>query len=382
MPPRAYFVRHAFDVTAQLATRTEHVLAAEIACPAQHDRTAKRILTGVFSHWDCMDPTWNPGGLWRPLRLRATGALRITRTRITCIEASEARGRLAVDLTIDAGTLDERAQAGFVIAVRGSDGAELATHETELVVAAGENHRRVEIMVEDPPRWWPHRLGDQPRCDVDVTLTHDGTPSDHARRRTAFREVRMRNWIVTVNDERCFLMGSNYAPTRMELGAATPHEMRRDIDLARDANLDFLRVHAHVARPELYDAADERGMLLWQDFPLQWGYARGVRRQAVRQASVMVDELAHHPSVYLWCAHNEPLAVDLEPGAPIEPSRALRVASSMALPTWNKDVLDRSVARTIRRVDPTRPVVRHSGIFPGPAEVGTDAPPLLRLVLG
>ena len=44
-----------------------------------------------------------------------------------------------------------------------------------------------------------------------------------------------------------------------------------------DANLDLVRVHAHVARPELYDAADELGLLVWQDLPLQWGYARGVR---------------------------------------------------------------------------------------------------------
>ena len=29
------------------------------------DRRAKRNLTGIFQHWDCMDPTWNPGGLWR-----------------------------------------------------------------------------------------------------------------------------------------------------------------------------------------------------------------------------------------------------------------------------------------------------------------------------
>ena len=34
----------------------------------------------------------------------------------------------------------------------------------------------------------------------------------------------------------------------------------------------------------LVEAADAHGMLLWQDLPLQWGYARGTRKQAVRQA--------------------------------------------------------------------------------------------------
>ena len=42
------------------------------------DRTAKRNITGVFEHWDCLDPDWNPGGIWRPVRVDETGPVRIT----------------------------------------------------------------------------------------------------------------------------------------------------------------------------------------------------------------------------------------------------------------------------------------------------------------
>ena len=62
------------------------------------------------------------------------------------------------------------------------------------------------------------------------------------------------------------------------------------------------------AAPELYDAADEAGLLLWQDMPLQWGYARSVRKQAIRQARKAVDLLGHHPSIVIWCGHNVPVA--------------------------------------------------------------------------
>ena len=84
--------------------------------------------------------------------------------------------------------------------------------------------------------------------------------------------------------------------------------MRRDVELAVEAGLDALRVQAHIADHELYDAADELGMLLLQDFPLQWGYARQIRREAVRQAREAVDSLGHHPSIVQWCAHDEPVA--------------------------------------------------------------------------
>jgi beta-mannosidase len=87
----------------------------------------------------------------------------------------------------------------------------------------------------------------------------------------------------------------------------------------------------------------------------------------------MVDLLAHHPSVLLWCAHNAPFAVDHEPGEPWTRGALVKRALRTALPTWSKQVLDRSVARAMARNDRTRPVIRHSGVAPGIAEPGTDA---------
>ena len=65
----------------------------------------------------------------------------------------------------------------------------------------------------------------------------------------------MRSWVASVNGERLFLKGSNHGPTRMALAEATPEELARDVALACDAGLDLLRIHAHITRPELYDAA-------------------------------------------------------------------------------------------------------------------------------
>jgi beta-mannosidase len=161
----------------------------------------------------------------------------------------------------------------------------------------------------------------------------------------------------------------------MQLAEATPGELAADVGLAKDAGLDLLRVHAHISRPELYDAADEAGVLIWQDFPLQWGYARGIRKQAVSQVREAVDLLAHHPSIAVWCGHNEPIALDIEPGGDFDMSTlARRMFVAQQLPTWNKSVLDRSVKRTFEKEDGTRPVIAHSGVFPHPPQFdGTDS---------
>jgi beta-mannosidase len=118
--------------------------------------------------------------------------------------------------------------------------------------------------------------------------------------------VRLDGWRLHVNGERLFVMGSNQGPAAMALGEADPAALAADVTRAVDANLDMLRIHGHVTRREVYAAADEAGLLLWQDVPLQWGYGRGARRPAAAQARALVDLLGHHPSVVVWCGHNEP----------------------------------------------------------------------------
>jgi beta-mannosidase len=111
--------------------------------------------------------------------------------------------------------------------------------------------------------------------------------------------------------------------------------------------------------------------------PLQWGYARGIRRQAVRQARALVDLLGHHPSIALWCGHNEPVALErteMPPDLAGRISMGGRVAAAQQLPTWNKTVLDGSIKRAFQRADSTRPAIPHSGVVPHPPRFdGTDA---------
>jgi beta-mannosidase len=364
-----YFAPHAFEVTDALGAGGEHVLAVEVACPPQRDRTAKRTLTGTFGHGLTLDPDWNPGGLWRPVRVGETGPVRFARVRVLCTEAAVERGRLLADLTLDAAA----ASTDAVLAVRVTTDAGdlLASDHRDLTLAAGRNELAWTIAVAEPPRWWPHALGAQPRCHVALEVTVGGESSDSCAVVTGFREVRLEQGIVHLNGERLFLKGTNIGPTLAALATAPPELVRGDVQRAREAHLDLVRVHAHVARPELYDAADELGMLVWQDFPLQWGYARGVRREAVRQARAMVDLLGHHPSVVRWCAHNEPFAAREPVAERWSALDATRMAATMTLPTWNKNVLDRSVARAIRRADPTRPVLASSGT--APVAPGRDA---------
>jgi beta-mannosidase len=363
-----YFAPHAFEITERLRERDEHLLAIEVACTRPADRRAKRNLTGVFEHWDCIDPDWNPGGIWAPVRVRPTGPVRITSLLVTCRDANHARASLHVEAELDAlaaGTV------AVTTTVTDPEGREVAARVTEESLAAGTNRVRWSVTVEDPQLWWPHALGPQALHHVTVGVAAGREESDRRDVTTGLRQVRMRNLVLSVNGERLFLKGANCGPTRRALADATPEALVADVHHARRAGLDLLRVHAHITRPELYRAADEAGVLIWQDMPLQWGYAR-VRRQAARQARQAVQLLGHHPSVAVWCGHNEPLTVDPTPGA--EPSKAdrTRFLTGQALPSFNRTALDRSVRRSLERTDGSRPVIAHSGVLPHPVG-GTDS---------
>jgi len=360
-----YFLPHTFEITEQTEERTEHTLAVEVSCSPQTDRTAKRNITGVFQHWDCLDPEWNPGGIWRSVRVEQTGPVRIRDLRVLCREASAERA--VVLFRANLLTLEQRA-----VRLRSSVGA--VDHELEQSLAAGENHVEWTVAIDQPALWWPWALGSQPMHDAIVEAWVDDELSHRRAVRTGLRRVDFDRWICAINGERLFLKGSNHGPTKMALAEATADELVRDVHLAKDAGLDLLRLHAHVTRPELYDAADEAGLLLWQDMPLQWGYARGIRKQAVRQARVAVQVLGHHPSIAIWCGHNEPMAIDIDPGGQIDAAVGRAALRAQMLPTWNKSILDRSDKRALEQADGTRPVVAHSGVLPHPPQLdGTDS---------
>ena len=368
-----YFNRHTFEITEDLTAATEHVLGIEVTCAPQDDRTAKRNITGVFQHWDCLDPDWNPGGIWRDVRIESTGPVRARSLRVVCTEATTERAVLSCRAELDSDAARVVTLRTTVAAPGPADGSLVADRDDERPIAEGSNFVEWQVEVLQPALWWPHALGDQPLHELTVEVRVDGEVSHRVGRRTGFRSIGWKRWNLSVNGERLFLKGTNLAPTRMALAEASGAELRRDVELAKDAGLDLVRVHAHVSRPELYRAADELGMLVWQDFPLQWGYARGIRKQARRQAAAMVDMLGHRPSIALWCGHNEPFALDLVPGEPIDAGDAVRLAAGQELPTFNRTILDRTVKRAIEKADPSRPVIAHSGVWPHPGGGGTDS---------
>ncbi len=363
--PEGYFFPHSFDITALSRFGDDHVLAIEVTCSPQATTSGRRNITGAFQPPWGPGSTRNPGGLWRPVHVYDTGAVRIDRLRVLCRDADDRRAHVRIAARLDS-------DREVPITIRTSLDGE-TSDELDVVVAAGQNELEWTIDIVDPALWWPRALGSQPLVEVGIEVLIDGEVSDRRARRTGLRQITWDNWHCSVNGERIFLKGANYLPVAALPGDAAADRIHDDLTAAVDLGLDALRIHGHIADREVYSTADAFGLLLLQDFPLQWGHARSVRAQAVEQARAAVDSLGHHPSIAQWTAHSNPGQTEAA-GSSSRWPRQVRSLAAQQLPTWNRTVLDRWVKRAFEKADPTRHVVAHSGVLPHlPQLDGTDS---------
>lgn len=351
-----YFVPHQFEITHLMdddhtsgGAPAEHLLAIDVTVPRFGDPDERTDLMGAI-----LDPELsgaagrNPGGIWRGVSIHETGVGAIQHFRVTCVDANEARARLALRCVFD------HPDGGPVVLRTRVAGVE---HELRHPAAHGENRVEWTIDVPDPQLWWPRALGEQPLHQLSCELIVDDEVQDHRSCRTAFRSVKLQNWQLVINGVRMFAKGVVMLPTMPRPGNASPRQVRADVEAVEALGLDLIRLVAHVAHPEVYDAADELGILLWQEMPLRGVMARSVRGQAVRQAREMVDLLSHHPSVVAWCVHDEPFRRPTTP-------QVTPPLIGQQRPSWNRAVLDTSVRRVLQRTDGSRPIVAHTAVPP------------------
>ena len=85
------------------------------------------------------------------------------------------------------------------------------------------------------------------------------------------------------------------------------------IELGKEANINLFRMWAEGSIPpsHWYDACDEEGILVWQDFYFGYGidpfHEPDFRENAESEIIDMVKRLRNHPSIFLWVGGNENL---------------------------------------------------------------------------
>ena len=348
---QGYFGAFEFDVTDILAKHAENELLVEVNSPEELAENERETIGGVWARWDGLDPHINPGGIFRDVDLVSSGDVRITSLGVTT--DSSGYGQAHIELCASRGMLTTL--TGLVRPL-GFDAPD-AELERGVRLEKGPNRFAVDFFLPRVRPWWTWDRGEQPLYELTLGC---GGIEDAVR--FGARSVELRDWRVYLNGERLFLRGINYLPTDAYPARASKQRLRADASLVRDAGMNAVRVHAHVAEKAFYEACDELGLLVFQDFPLQWTHRRSVLGPAGAQAREMARDLRSYPCVGIYLAHDEPFYV--VPPEKWSLPNLLRTAAEVLSPRWalwQRRVLDRAVVRAIQREDKSRPVIDAAG---------------------
>lgn len=373
-----YFHRRMWPVTDLLA-RT-NTLDIEVTCDRELDVTRKRQVLGVFTHWDMLPRDLNVGGLWGPVALWWHGPVVpvAARCRVDRIEPGP-RGTEGKPADGDEVHLFVEVELRAHVACQTALDIELtaANHDgpgvkqrLHIRVPKGASRRIVALTVQDARLWWPKGFGAPHLYDVKATAHVKGHAAEQCTARTGLRTVHMDEWMCHVNERRVFLRGSNLAPVAPYLDDMTPARFERVLDLAEAAHFNMLRVHAHVPPAAFFRAADERGLLIWQDMPLQWLYEPTIMAEIRRQGRRLVDHIANHPSVFMVCCANEP--VYMEDTSKVSLKQAVMALVNHFGPSYMRDDIAEAVQRELSQKDPSRFYLRSSGEMDTPLAEGED----------
>ena len=309
---------------------------------------------------------WNPGGLWRPVRIETTGPVRIDRWRVLCRDVNDTRAHLRLHARLDSDV------ARTVRLCTRVDGALLDQHEQSL--AGGLNEVDWTLDINDPRLWWPWSLGDQ---DADRRRGRDirrrGRSATRARCAPACARSCCRTGCSPSTASRC----SSRAPTwrRPAWRWATPHRPSSGAMSSWPATpaSTCCAFTATSRGPSCTTPPTSSACCCGRTSRCSGATpAPSARRPCARPARRSTSSAITRRSRCGAPTTNRS-ASNLDRAAPIGKA-AIQYIAGQQLPSWNKTVLDRWVKRAFEQADETRTTIAHSGVLPHlPQLDGTDS---------
>ncbi|MFZ5890992.1 MAG: glycoside hydrolase family 2 protein [Myxococcota bacterium] len=187
------------------------------------------------------------------------------------------------------------------------------------------------VRIEKPELWWPRGFGKQHLYRVTSLLVPNATAPraelesaalDRRETRVGLRRVAIvqkadsfgESFEFEWNGLRVYCVGANWIPDSCFPASVTREQVRAQIERAVGLNMNMLRIWGGgvYESEDFYDACDELGVLVWQDFPYACSfYPDGPEAQEVarQEASAAVKRLRNRASLAIWCGNNENLTM-------------------------------------------------------------------------
>lgn len=267
--------------------------------------------------WD-----WGPRlpdmGIWRDVSL-----LGINKGRIDSVYINQEHkdGNVTLDFRVDMINTEDRHGLRFHDA---ENKAINLGYSYKVIITNSDGRDEVytgspdKIIIDNPKLWWPNGYGEQPLYRVKVILMYGEEELDTWKRRIGLRTMTVsiekdeygESFAHKVNGVKVFAMGADYIPEDNILSRVTPKRTYNLLKQCKDAHFNAIRVWGGGNYPydEFWDACDELGLMVWQDFMFACANYNLTEEFEENIKAEFIDNIRRirsHPSLALWCGNNE-----------------------------------------------------------------------------
>lgn len=254
--------------------------------------------------WD-WGPRFVTAGIWQKVQLKFWNAAKIENVRYDQKVLNENQALLDFILTIDVQKADKY-QIYF---------GEKPYHFN---LKKGINTVKIPVEISKPILWWSNGLGVPHQYVFQFQLRNNNRKLEEKELKIGLRTIELiqqkgeigTGFAFKLNGKMVYMKGANYIPPDSFLPRVKDSIYKSLVENARKANMNMLRVWGGGVYPDetFFDACDNSGILVWQDFmfacamyPGDKDYVENVKQEVIYQ----VNRLQNHPSLALWCGNNE-----------------------------------------------------------------------------
>ncbi len=304
--------------------------------------------------------SFNFGGIWQPVKLLVLPPLYIEDCFVQPMrDLSGATVKLTLNCR-EPGLRSAEVQLDVFEARRG-DAAEASLRRT-IPLKAGRQSLAFDLSLPNPKLWSP----DQPNLYLLKaalsTKSSRGAYSDAVRVRFGLRMLTMERGRFVLNGKPVFVKGAFHEGLYPMTLAAPPSrefvidEMRK----AKQAGFNLLRFWQIPIHPVVLDVADELGMMLCDEPPIEWMLQTEKTVDLCRgELERMVMRDRNHPSVVMWCILNE--------GGALKELQRFHTPNELLRTPIQKAIGE--LCQLVRQLDRTRIIIDESGGWAGGANV-------------
>ena len=247
----------------------------------------------------------NTMGFLKPVTVRCYEQPRITNSTVSTISIGDTVAQMKLEIMFD--------QAGpknitWRSKLFGEMKFDESTHHLERVVD-----------VLQPKLWWPRGQGEAYLYEDEWELyTQDSLLIDSKKVRFGIKQSELiqetdqwgTSYVIKINDRPIFCKGADYIPQDIFPARVKDEDLRRMVQTMAESNFNMVRIWGGGYYPDeaFYEACDELGIMVWQDFmfacamyPGDPEFMQNVREEVAYQ----IPRIAAHASLVIFNGNNE-----------------------------------------------------------------------------